>query len=66
MTKEMSDKQIAQRVAAGKIGGTKKVPKGFALSGKAKEAGRLGGRTSRRGKKITSKINDIYESGIMG
>lgn len=33
----------------GAKGGKKKVKKGFAVSGKAKEAGRLGGLRSRRG-----------------
>lgn len=39
------------REAGGK-GGLAKVPKGFALSGKASEAGAKGGSISRRGKKI--------------
>jgi hypothetical protein len=34
----------------GRLGGLKKVPKGFALSGKAAEAGKIGGQRSRRGK----------------
>lgn len=34
----------------GAKGGYAKVPKGFALSGKASEAGAIGGRISRRGK----------------
>lgn len=34
----------------GAKGGHAKVPKGFALSGKAREAGEIGGRISRRGK----------------
>lgn len=34
----------------GAKGGYAKVPKGFALSGKAREAGILGGTISRRGK----------------
>lgn len=38
-------------------GGLKKVPKGFAISGKASEAGRIGGLRSRRGFKL---INGEY------
>lgn len=34
----------------GSKGGKVKAPKGFAVSGKASEAGKLGGATSRRGK----------------
>jgi hypothetical protein len=34
----------------GRQGGLKKVPKGFAISGKAAEAGKIGGQISRRGK----------------
>lgn len=35
----------------GALGGLKKVPKGFAISGKAVEAGKKGGHISRRGKR---------------
>ncbi len=34
----------------GRVGGSAKVPKGFAVSGLASEAGRKGGTISRRGK----------------
>lgn len=37
----------------GALGGSAKVPKGFAVSGKASEAGAIGGQISRRRKAIT-------------
>lgn len=64
----LTDKQIEQRSKAGKIGGAKKVPKGFAILGKeaASTAGKIGGAKGRRGPKIIDKINNVMESGIMG
>jgi hypothetical protein len=43
--------EAAHRLAVerGRKGGQAKVPKGFAISGKASEAGRIGGARSRRG-----------------
>ena len=38
----------------GKIGGSAKVPKGFAISGKAVEAGIKGGSISKRGKAVVN------------
>lgn len=38
------------RVEAGRKGGLAKVPKGFAVTGKAAEAGKIGGKMSKRGK----------------
>lgn len=64
----LTEKQIKQRSAAGKIGGAKKVPKGFAVLGKeaASTAGKVGGAKGRRGPKIINKVNNVMESGIVG
>lgn len=54
----------------GHKGGKAKVPKGFALSGKASEAGRKGGKISKRGvkkinapkdSKVTRELGEKYE-----
>lgn len=44
--KKLYGKAYFERIGA--IGGLRKVPKGFALSGKASEAGKLGGQISKR------------------
>ncbi len=52
----VSEEQIKQRSAAGKIGGSRKVPKGFAVLGSeaAKAAGKIGGANGKRRKKTDS------------
>ncbi len=47
----------------GRIGGARKVPKGFSITGLASEAGRLGGTASRRGpdRKLRVRRLDIKE-----
>jgi hypothetical protein len=45
----------------GAMGGSKKVPKGFALSGKAAAAGRKGGLISRRTKITSSNVERITQ-----
>lgn len=44
--------------SGGKIGGKWKGPKGFAVSGKASEAGKIGGKKSKRGR--TMPVSSTY------
>lgn len=54
MDKEIEQEKPKRGSAGGKVGGKWKGPKGFAVTGseKAREAGRLGGKKSKRKKKI--------------